>query len=94
MNTIGFIVASVVLVLVLMAKIPGLEHMVRPVIDMLFSGLKVVLESGFGWLVYLTKALWFSHWELLQHLVLPPESLDPTYALREQSDKPAVPEGH
>lgn len=91
MNTIAFVLASVVLVLVIMAKIPGLEHLVRPVIDMLFSGLKVAIESGFGWLVYLTKALWFSHIEVIQHLLLPPEAIDPTYALREQSDKPSLP---
>lgn len=86
MNTIAFVAAVLVLALVIMAKLPGVEHLVRPVIDLLFSAIKVFADGAFGWTVYITKALWFSHVEVLQHLLLSPEALDPTYAIRESAD--------
>jgi hypothetical protein len=90
MNTIAFLAACFVLGLVVAAKIPGLEHLVRPIIDLVFSAVKVIAEGAFGWTVYLFKALWFAHVELLQHLALTPESIDPTFAIRETSDPAAA----
>ena len=88
MNTIFFVAAGVVLLLIVMSKLPGVEYLVRPVIDLLFSAVKVIAEGAFGWSVYLTKSLWFSHMELLQHLIYSPESLDPTFAIRESAAAP------
>lgn len=87
MNTIAFLAAAVVLALVILAKIPGLEHTVRPVIDLVFSGLKVVLENLSSWVIWLFKSIWSAHIEVVKHLVLSASALDPSHDIREQSDE-------
>lgn len=91
MNTIALIAAIVVLGLVVLAKLPGLEHLVRPIIDLIFTGVKVIAEGAFGWTVYMTKALWSSHVELIMHLMLAPAQLDPTFAIRESTEITSLP---
>ena len=86
MNTIVFVAAGALLVLVVLAKIPGLEHLVKPLIDILFSLLKVVGENMTNWFVVLFKLLWQSHMELFQHLIFKAESLDATIAMREKEN--------
>lgn len=88
MNTIAFIAAGVVLVLVVMAKLPGLEHFVRPLIDWLFKFMTWCIENGFAWFIFLGKALWFAHFEVVRNLLLSAESIDPTIAMREQQASP------
>lgn len=86
MNTVAFFLAGGVLLLVILAKIPGLEHTVRPIIDLVFSLVKVIAEGAFGWTVYVTKLLFASHVEVIQHLTMSAESLDPTHEVREQTE--------
>lgn len=84
MNTIAFIFAGSILGLIVLAKIPGLEHTVRPMIDLLFTGIKAVLENGVSWAIWLFKVLWDAHWDLLRHLVLSPEAIDPSVSVKEE----------
>lgn len=86
MNTLLFIAAGALLVLVVLAKIPGLEHLVKPVIDLVFSLIKVICENFWSWVIWLFKLLWSSHAELLQHLVLSAESIDPSVAIKEKAE--------
>jgi hypothetical protein len=86
MNTIVFVAAGAILLLVVLAKIPGLEHLVKPLIDLLFSLLKVIAENMTNWFVVLFKLLWQSHMELMAHLVFKAESLDATVAMREKEN--------
>ncbi len=86
MNTIAFIAAGVLLALVILAKIPGLEHTVRPMIDLLFTAIKAILENMVSWGIWLFKLLWDAHMELMRHLLLSAESIDPSVAIKEQSD--------
>lgn len=83
MNTLLFIGAGVILSLVVIAKIPGLEHTVRPLIDLLFTGLKVAIENLFSWSIWLFKVLVGSHMELFQNLIFSAETLDPTVLVKE-----------
>lgn len=85
MNTLAFIFAGSILGLIVLAKIPGLEHTVRPMIDLLFTGIKAALENGISWGIWLFKVLWDAHWDLLRHLVLPPEAIDPSVAVKDDS---------
>lgn len=87
MNTIAFFAAAVVLGLIVLAKLPGLEHTVRPIIDLVFSLIKTIAESSTGWLIWMTKAVWGAHAEVVQHLVHSAESIDPTHAMRDETDK-------
>ena len=82
MNTIILVLSAIVLGLVVMAKIPGLEHMVRPVIDLLFTMLKLFFANAYSWSIWLFKTLWRSHIEILKHLVLKDESIDPLAIVR------------
>lgn len=86
MNTIAFVAAGVVLALIVLAKIPGLEHTVRPFIDLFFSGLKVMLENAFSWSIWLFKLLWDAHLEVFKHLMFKAEDIDPTVAIKAKSD--------
>jgi small basic protein len=87
MNTLAFIAAAIVLGLVVLAKIPGLEHTVRPAIDLVFTGLKAVLENSVSWSIWLFKMLLASHIEVIRHLVMSAESLDPSHEIRKMSDE-------
>lgn len=82
MNTIILVISAVVLGLVVMAKIPGLEHMVRPVIDILFTLLKLFFANAASWGIWLFKTLWRSHMELIKHLLLKDEAIDPLAVVR------------
>lgn len=86
MNTILFFLGGATLALVVLAKIPGLEHLVKPIIDLAFTGLKVFLESAIAWAVWLFKLVWEAHWGLIQHLLLPAETLDPSAVMRKDSN--------
>ena len=87
MNTIAFIAALSILGLVVLAKIPGLEHTVRPAIDLVFSGIKVIFENAGSWTIWLLKVLIGAHVEVIKHLALPAESLDPSYEVRKSADE-------
>jgi hypothetical protein len=84
MNTLAFFAAASVLVLIVLAKIPGLEHLVRPVIDLIFTGVKVVAENLASWVIWLLKALWGAHAELVQHLIFSAETLDPSIEMKKR----------
>lgn len=83
MNSLLFFAGCGILVLVVMSKIPGLEHFVKPLIDLVFSGIKVVGANGAYWVVWLVKLLLASHTELLTHLALSAETIDPSMAVRD-----------
>lgn len=83
MNTLGFLLACAVLVLIAISKLPGLEHLVRPTIDLLFKGLQAVIESSVSWSIWAAKAMLGAHIEVAKHLVLSEEALDPSAAVRD-----------
>lgn len=86
MNTIFFIISGCILALVVIAKIPGVEHLVRPIIDLVFTFIKAFLENMVSWSIWLFKLLWDAHLELVQNLVLSAEKIDPTVAIKKKSD--------
>ena len=85
MSTLLFILAVAVLILVITSRIPGLEHLIKPLIDLLFTALKAILENVALWSIFLFKNLWSSHLELIRHLLFSAESVDPSVAVREKT---------
>lgn len=85
MNTIGAILGIAALVLIVLAKLPGIQLVVEPIIAGFFAIVRVVMEGLWGWSVYGLKALGSAHFELVRHLLLSPESIDPTFAVKEQT---------
>lgn len=75
-----FILALVALIV--LSRIPGLEYLVKPLVDLFFSFVKFCAEHGTSWLIYFTKVLVSSHIELIRHLLLPAEAIDPSQAVR------------
>lgn len=87
MSTIIFWASCVLLGVIVLSKIPGLEHFMRPVIGMTFSAIEAALSNLWAWTIYVIKTLLFSHVDLVKHLVMSSEQIDPSHALREQYDK-------
>jgi hypothetical protein len=87
MNTILFVASGVVLLLVILAKIPGLEHTVRPMIDLVFSAIKFCAENMVSWSIWLFKVLTGAHSEVFRHLLFSAEALDPSVEMRESAEK-------
>lgn len=67
-----------------MSKIPGLEHLVKPIVDLLFTIFKAIGENGVAWTIFVIKVVWFSHVELFRNLTLSAEQIDPTSKIREK----------
>lgn len=82
MSTFFFILAVVVLVIVIMSHLPGLEHFVKPIINLLFTLLQALCVNGFDWFFFVVKAVWFSHLDLLKNLMYSAETLDPTIEIK------------
>jgi hypothetical protein len=82
MSTIFMIVAIGIVAIIVMSKIPGVEHFVKPIIDLIFSLVKFVAENGTNWLIWLVKNLLSSHIEVIRHMLLSPEQLDPSAEVR------------
>jgi multisubunit Na+/H+ antiporter MnhE subunit len=86
MNTLVFVSAAVILALVVLAKLPGLEHLVRPIIDLVFTAIKAILENLISWSIWLFKMIWDSHLEIVKHLILSEKDIDPTFEIREKAE--------
>lgn len=82
MSTFLFILLCVVVSVVVMSHIPGLEHFVKPVVELFFGLLKVLSENGFAWLIFAVKGLFSAHAELIEHLIKEPKEIDPTAEIR------------
>jgi hypothetical protein len=87
MNEIFMWSGVFIVALIVMSKIPGLEHFVKPIIDLLFTGIKFVAENGMNWFIWLIKNLMSSHVELVRHLILSPGAIDPSQEVRSKEKK-------
>lgn len=83
MSTILFVLAIAILCIVIMSKIPGLEHFVKPVIDLLFTFIKFLCANMLAWGMYFLKMFFNSHTDLIRHLILPASKIDPSTAMKD-----------
>lgn len=81
MSTILFLAGTFVLILVIASKLPGVEYLVKPVIDLLFYIVRLVLDNSLAWGIWLFKTLGRSHTELIQNLIYTASQIDPTVDL-------------
>ena len=86
MSTILFITACAVLLIVVMSRIPGVEHLVKPIVGLLFTVLQAALENFWAWGIYLLKTLLSSHTQLLRHLMLSEDAIDPSVKMQKDAD--------
>lgn len=78
MSTIGFFIGVFFLAIIVASKIPGLEHFVRPIVELVFYFIKLIFENGTSWTIWLFKSLWRAHLDLLENLLYKAEDIDPT----------------
>jgi len=83
-STILFFVAAVMLGLMVVSKLPGLEHFVKPTVDLLFTFIKFMASNMGAWSIYFLKVFMGSHGELIKHLVLSEATIDPSIDFREK----------
>ncbi len=86
MSTILLYFGLAILALAICYKIPGLEHLVKPVVELIFWVFKTMLEHSGLWFVFAIKTLIAAHVSLFEHLTKSAQSIDITYDLR-KNDK-------
>lgn len=90
MSTILLYLGILILLLAIASKIPGVEHLVKPIIELFFWIFKIFLENGGAWLVYLVKTLSNAHITVIKNLLFSADQLDPTYELRAKAQAEAA----
>ena len=81
------ILAVVVVGAFVLSKIPGLEHLVKPLFGALFKIVEALVTMLWSWAVYAGKALLEAHITFFKHLMLPASTIDPTSDMRREAEK-------
>lgn len=76
------------LALFLLAKVPGIEHLVKPVIQIVVDLLKLVTTNAATWSIYFARGIWNAHADLFRHLTHSAGSIDPTMQYEQQETPP------
>lgn len=87
MSTIVIYLIGFLLCLAAASKIPGLDQLVAPLMQLIAYCFKFIMEFAGAWSLYFVKILFRAHWVYLKHLFLSPDQIDPTYELREQAQQ-------
>lgn len=82
MNTVVLIMLLIAGAIVLLSRIPGLEHLTRPLVELVVSAIKVTAATMAAWSVYVFKAVWGAHGDVVNHLTKSEAELDPSHAMR------------
>ncbi|QHS08988.1 hypothetical protein [Sinimarinibacterium sp. NLF-5-8] len=69
----GFIIAIIVL-----DKIPGVRHLISPIINAITSLAGLIAGSGTGWIAWMIKTFFMDHYVLARHLTSKRADLDPS----------------
>ena len=84
MSTIYILIAGVIAVLLILGSLPGIKHLIQPLI----GGVSVVFSVFFGhlamWIIWLVKAIYRAHEQYFRHLVSPRKKIDPTQSLNKK----------
>lgn len=89
MSTIALILVAVLIAIAVISKLPGLDQLTKPLIDLLMTGIKAGTAAFASWVVYMSKLVWDAHMVILEHLMKSPEELDPSLKVRNKGlDQP------
>lgn len=78
MSTILIYAAVAIFALIILDKIPGLKHLIKPVIDLITFLFTTFFGNIGAWLMWVGKTMGRSHYVLSVHLVKSRNDLDPT----------------
>jgi len=91
MNTLVFygslFVAGIILMSFIASRVPGLDHIWKPIVSMLFTVIEAAFTNLWAWSIFVIKTLFFSHVDLFKHLVLSADQIDPSHGLKEEYEK-------
>lgn len=88
MSTIAIILVAALIAIAVISKLPGLDQLSKPLIDLLVSGIKAGTAAFASWVVYMSKLVWDAHMVILEHLIKSPEELDPSMKVRNKGGEP------
>jgi multisubunit Na+/H+ antiporter MnhE subunit len=71
------IAALVIVALAILDAVPGVNLIVRPVLQGLFKLLGLVFGSLGAWVLWLAKAIWRAHADVINHLTHSRLDIDP-----------------
>ncbi len=84
MNSILFYTGLILAALILLSFVPGLKHLVRPIIDSTWKMLQATFVGSGAWFIYGIKLILVSHIDIIRHLTLSKSTLDPVAAVRDE----------
>lgn len=87
MSTLIFIGGGCFLVLILLARIRGLDQFIRPLFQSMYGVAGICFAHVFSWAIYFCKTVAYSHVEFARHLILPASRIDPSVPMREELHK-------
>lgn len=82
MTTLLLILGAVIVLLVVLDRIPGLQHLIRPIVGWIASGITLLVGSASGWLAWSVKTVWRDHATLARHLFSTRADIDPSEKYR------------
>lgn len=82
MSTIVVILVVIVIAIAVISKLPGLDQLAKPMVDLLVTGIKTGAAAFVSWIVYMSKLVWDAHLVILEHLVKTQDELDPSLKVR------------
>jgi len=86
--TVLFVLGGVgALALFLLSKVPGVEHLIKPLIQILIDLIKLVIGTAATWSIYFARGIVHAHTDLFKHLTRSAEAIDPTMRY-EQTETP------
>ena len=86
-HPIMLILGVAAVALFVLSKIPGVEHIVKPLVGAIFKLIEAVVALLWSWAIYSGKALLQAHVTFIKHLMLPASAIDPTDSLRREAEK-------
>lgn len=84
MATILFWIGAFLVLLVLLSFIPGLNNLVKPLIDVVFSLMKAAFVESYAFFIWGFKAIIGAHQEVLKHFILSTDKIDPSHKVKTQ----------
>ena len=79
--------AVFIVLLILLSRIPGVEHLVKPLVNGVTWVFSTFMGGVSGWLLWGVKTAWRSHTSLLAHLFTRRVELDPAERIRAANRK-------
>ena len=82
MVTLVIILGCAVLLLIVMAKVPGVEHLVKPIIEGLSQVVKLCFVGAWVFGYWTVQRIWRAHMSVFKNTQETPQEIDPSYTAR------------